>query len=264
MKPQDTPAATLSLLTYRLVNLSAELRRGNPLYDSFFIVQSALAIDLELDEWDRQLPASWRFTTQPAPGTAAAEGDTEFLYGGKVVFGGQVHVYADLWSSRIYNNYRWTRLLINELLVVHTPQLGSLVHEATAQKLRSLDRIRALAHELCTSVSTQFDRYTPAQALRKHVPPMSGCFLLLFPLAIAGSAIGVPDEVHRWVVQMLHLFATEMGISQAGAMLPRIQKQRLRWMRGQDMGFRYHVLYESLAEESESDTSSTSPSGSLT
>jgi hypothetical protein len=228
MSPNDAHAATLSSITHRLVNIQAEVKKQNPLYDPPSVFQATLALDAELEAWNDQLPETWRFTTKSVPA------DSEFIYGGKVVYKGQMHVYHDLWTSRVYNNYRWTRLLVNELLIVYLSELEMHTNEATSQKLRSLEIVNQLAEELCTSVSAQFDRYTLQQACNKQIPPMSGCFLLLFPLAVAGSGIGVSEELHLWTIQMLEVFGNQMGISQALDMIPIMKVQRRRWIEGYD------------------------------
>lgn len=89
MTPVDAHAATLSSITCRFVNLTAEIREHK--LNSTVIYQRALALDIELESWNSQLPDVWRFTTKTVPQ------DSDFIYGGKVVFGGEMHVYHDLW-----------------------------------------------------------------------------------------------------------------------------------------------------------------------
>lgn len=235
MTPVDAHAATLSSITCRFVNLTAEIREHK--LNSTVIYQRALALDIELESWNSQLPDVWRFTTKTVPQ------DSDFIYGGKVVFGGEMHVYHDLWIGRVYNHYRWTRILVNELLVVHMAQIvGTYTQEAASEDLRSLEIIKQLARDICTSASTQFDCYTLQQARNKQVPPLSGGFALLFPLAVAGSGIGVSLEVHLWTIQMLEIIGNEMGISQALRMIPAMRMQRQRW----ENGYAYRSLPDAL------------------
>lgn len=89
--PADTHAATLSSITRRFVNLIAEIREYK--LDSAVVYQSALALDIELELWNSQLPDVWRFTTKNVPH------DADFIYGEKVIFGGKMHVYHDIWTG---------------------------------------------------------------------------------------------------------------------------------------------------------------------
>jgi hypothetical protein len=181
MNPSDAHSASLVDIIYRFTNLHAQIRNGNPLYDSNLIVQEALALDLELDEWDKELPETWRFTVKNTTQNS------------KYTYNGQVHEYRDMWKLRVYNNYRWARIIINEVIIVHQAQSGSFCSENPLQKQRSLNVITKLATDLCTGVSSMLDRVSVWEAKRKAIPPISGCFVILFPLAVAGSGMGVPE-----------------------------------------------------------------------
>lgn len=73
---------------------------------------------------------------------------------------------------------------------------------------------------------------------------MTGCFMLLLPLAIAGSGIGVSGGLHEWSVGMLEVIGGQMGVSQALAMVPLVRRQRARWVEGYGGRGGYRVLSE--------------------
>lgn len=230
MTPHDGHAGELVAILCRFINLYAEIRKTPTLYDSYAIVEESLALDHELEEWDKQLSDRWRFevldTTEKMP----------------YIFNGQVHEYKDLWSARIYTNYRWARLLINELVIVHLGKLGSFSSDAAVQKQQSIEFVSKMSAEICTSVSSQFKRYTVLQAIRHRVPPVTGCLFLLFPLAVAGSSISASDELHNWTIQMLEFLCKELGIAQALAMVPITKAHRQSWIDGKDGIIGYNVL----------------------
>ena len=58
------------------------------------------------------------------------------------------------------------------------------------------------------------------------LPPLNGVFMLLFPLTIAGSAAGAPDDVHEWVVETLSKIGGTMGIRRALELIPKIRESR--------------------------------------
>ena len=67
------------------------------------------------------------------------------------------------------------------------------------------------------------------EAKQNGMPAFSGCFLPLFPLAVAGSAMGVPQDLHDWVIAMLETIGHEKGINQALAMIPPTKILREKW-----------------------------------
>jgi len=53
--------------------------------------------------------------------------------------------------------------------------------------------------------------------------------MLLWPLKIAGSAIGVPDGLHEWVIKVLDNIGQTMGIGQTRVAIFRMVRQRECW-----------------------------------
>ncbi len=229
MNPSDAHSASLIDIIYRFTNLHSQIRNNHPFYDPNLIVQESLALDLELDEWDKQLPETWRFTVKNTTQ------NSEYLYNG------QVHEYQDMWKLRIYHNYRWARIIVNEIIIIYQAQSGSFSSENLLQKQRSLNIIKKLATDICTSVSHMFNRVSVWEAKRKEIPPISGCFMIIFPLAVAGSGIGVPEHLHLWTIKILEVIGNKMGILQALTVVPLIRMQRQRWIEGYG-GSGYQVL----------------------
>jgi hypothetical protein len=62
--------------------------------------------------------------------------------------------------------------------------------------------------------------------------PIGAAFLLLFPLAVAGGAIGVAEEVHTWTIEILEKIGNTMGIQQALSLIPRMKMRRQCWETG--------------------------------
>jgi hypothetical protein len=175
MTPDDSYATGLAFIVSRFTNFHASIR-SKLQTDSTIILCEALLLDAELEEWKMQLPQSWQYRLEQHSEETA------------VMYKGVSHRYRDFWTARIYNHYRWCRILVNELLLT---QLGSVSSEDAAQRRKSLDLISSQAAEICNSVSIQFHKPTLLQEARQNgVPAMSGCFLPLFGLAVAGSAVG--------------------------------------------------------------------------
>jgi len=216
IKPVDIYGMTLLEIVRRFVNLHASIKSNDP-PDSRTIIQETLSLESEMDKWERECPEIWIFTTKES--TEPSE----------ITYKGQEHVYRDFWTARVYNNYRWGRILINELLIVHMAQLGLCSTEDVNQREKSLEIILRLATDICSSVASQFRRHNVREARHNHVPAMSPCFFLLFPLAVAGSAIDIPDELHDWVTDMFGFIGNKMGIFQALSLIEATKAQRERW-----------------------------------
>jgi hypothetical protein len=203
--PADIPAVTLAHIAHKFTNLHASIK-NDTLLDSSAILLEVLTLDFELEEWSQSLPESWKFEIVPAPDNMP------------FTFLGNTHDYKDIWVSRVFNNYRWLRILVNELLLVHMRQLP-FVPEHEEQRKRSIDMISTMATDICTGISSSF--FQP-----KFRGAMSGVFMILFPLGIAGSAWAVSEELHRWVVNLLGYIGNRLGISQAISMVDLVQLQR--------------------------------------
>lgn len=206
--PSDLPPITLANIAHKFTNLHASIK-NNTLLDSNAILLEVLALEFELEEWHQSLPETWRFETRPAPK------DMPFT------FLGMRHEYKDVWVSRVLNNYRWLRILVNELLLIHMSQveIGTYAPEHEEQRKRSIDVISMMATDICTGISSSFFQPRARGA-------MSGVFMILFPLGIAGSAWGVSEELHCWVINLLWYIGNQLGISQAISMVELVQLQR--------------------------------------
>ena len=214
MPIDDAPAADLAHIVLRFTNVYASVQ--SKLQTDFKVIaHEALLLDEDLEKWKMQLPESWGYKLEQHSDETA------------LMYRGVSHRYRDFWTARIYCHYRWCRILVNELLLTH---LGSSGNEDNLQRTRSLDVISMQAADICSSVSIQFDKSTlMEEATRNGVPAVSGCFLPLFPLAIAGSAIGVPNELHNWVVSMLEFIGHGKGVNQALALIEPMKLLQEQW-----------------------------------
>jgi uncharacterized membrane-anchored protein YhcB (DUF1043 family) len=134
MTPDDAHATDLAYIVSRFTNVHASIRCKLQT-DSDITLREAL-LDAELEEWDMKLPQSLRYRLeQHAEETA-------------VMLKGVSHQYRDFWTARIYDHYRWCRILVNELLLT---QPGPFSSEDAAQRSshstssRGRQRIYALA-----------------------------------------------------------------------------------------------------------------------
>ncbi|CAG7917661.1 unnamed protein product [Penicillium olsonii] len=210
------PAVNLIDILIRFMRYDASLRHNIP--NPRALISSALMFEAELRDWEASLPASWAFEAR----TSDAHSRT---------FYGQYHVYKDAWVSRIYNHYRWTRLLFNEMVVSTISTLAQPTPKDALQRTQSLETISSMAVGICTGAVSHeaLSQRGPTADSASNLPPLNGIFMMLFPLAVAGGAAGTPDHVHAWVVGTLEQIGCTMGIQRAFEMIPQLKRSHAKW-----------------------------------
>lgn len=228
MTVEDSHAASLCELMHRFIDVNAQHKAtvgSRTIWGATY--EAALQLDEDLETWENNLPSIWEFTTE------LARPETKFA------FRGQRQVPKDLWIARIYNDYRWLRIMVNELILTLVRLLGnrtyspsSLGHttwnnqQRTGQQCTSLSVILKAATDICTSVPSQVERHSITEALENFAPAMSGCFMLAFPLGVAASTIGVGQELHDWAINMLSIMGSEWGIGEASKCIDLMEERR--------------------------------------
>lgn len=213
--PEILPGVDLVDIMVRFTKFDAYVHHQKP--DARAVVDSALLFEDELREWETNLPVDWSFTVK--------ESNTY-----EYTFRGQYHVYKDMWVARIFNHYRWARLLANERIVSQISKMTQPTANDVIQRQRALHTIACMAIEICAGAASQ--EAISAQGVAEdpsHIPLLNGTFMLLFPLGIAGGAAGSPDEVHDWVVGALERIGSTMGIRRAFEMIPHLKKSVGKW-----------------------------------
>jgi hypothetical protein len=216
MSLDDEHAIILADIVSRFVDLRASFK-SRLLADADTIISQVTTLDAELDMWELLLPDRWRYEVERHPK------ESEFVYQGIS------HQYCDFWIARMHNNHRWSRILVNELLLVHIANMRSLP-DIARRKEKSLPIISRLAMDICSSVSNLVVRANIIYMGQKEpMSVLSACLLILFPLCVAGSTIGVSDGLHEWAVRILGIIGDRMGVSQALSMIAWTKQQREKW-----------------------------------
>ncbi|KAJ5172728.1 hypothetical protein N7492_005321 [Penicillium capsulatum] len=192
--------------------------------DNQNVIQFASSLDDEMEIWERNLPEKWIFVVKES-------GDLQHTFNGKYV------LYNDLWVSRDLNYYHWGRLMLNELILEHLaknqyPTLGHL-----KQRQQAMETVSRMATAICAGAASQMGGIgcgAPVKS-RTRVPPLNGVFMLLFPLTLAGSAAGAPDEVQAWVIKTFEKIGLTMGIQRALVLIPKLEQDRARKRRQLNM-----------------------------
>jgi hypothetical protein len=180
------------------------------------IIRDALLLDTALDEWKAALPSIWKYRV-------VISSEVQSTYNG------QYHIYSDHWIALMWDHYRWTRILVHELILTHLILLPSLQPEMYEQQTQSLAIISHLASRICASVSTQLYRPNSTIPGPESSLQLTSVFMLMWPLKVAGSAIGVPDTLHEWVLDVLKNIGQAMGIRQTKVAIFTMAMQREYW-----------------------------------
>jgi hypothetical protein len=186
--------------------------------DASAIIRDALLLETDLTEWRATLPCNWTYNIRVTPQT-----DCKF----KGTYDGEYHLYKDHWIARMWDHYRWTRILVHELILEHLPRLSLTHAEIYKQQEQSLTIISHLATTICASVWSQLK--LPDPSIPGSYPQLTSVFMLLWHLRVAGSAVGVPQALHEWVLRILTSIGQEMGIRQTKMVIYRTTYQRQHW-----------------------------------
>ncbi|KAJ5666743.1 hypothetical protein N7462_011152 [Penicillium macrosclerotiorum] len=215
----EQPAILLIDILIRFMKLHSSVRQDSTL-DHTTIVSSAQLFDDELNQWESQLTDKWLFTMK-------ASNNLEHT------FNGQYLAYSDVWTSRILNHYFLGRLLVSEMILFHLARLKSPTLEHLRLRQQALNTTSRIAINICAGAATQIGSigFGVPPKLLSHLPPLNGVFMLIFPLAVAGSVAGAPVEVSQWVIQMLQRIGDTMGIKRALEIIPMIKQVRVRKIR---------------------------------
>lgn len=217
--PIDAPALDLGRLITEFVDLSAYVKNhilsdGRPAAAT--TLKKMLDLDDQLLNWTKSLPNVWRFSVRHEDGLPR-----------DAVFEGEWHVYRDIWVARIWAHYRWTRTLLQQMVLglIDSCPTSSLPLVSAAERQDRLDLVCQLSRD--TLVSTPVFWRHPLLA-DKHLMQVeqiggggsgaAGVPVLVFQLQTAACAPGVPVSHWEWASSILECIWGDMGMIHAKSM----------------------------------------------
>ncbi|OBR13842.1 C6 zinc finger domain-containing protein [Colletotrichum higginsianum IMI 349063] len=218
--PIDRPSTDLAVLIARFVETSSIIHRhvisdGNPKTAS--VLQQLLDLESDLASWEAGLEGDWIYETINATHLPP-----------NAVFEGEYHKYHDVWTARIWNYYRWARVLVNQNLLDLTNKspVSSLSLVSAAARDHYLATIRRLARDTLVSAPTHWRHPAldgPAQITVESPggggAGSAGLPALLFHLKVAGCAPGVPKQYWEWALGVIQTIWGDMGMLHARSMM---------------------------------------------
>lgn len=234
--PEDEkPGADLVAIIARFARLSATLRTttlidGNGATEQ--MLQQLLAVDAEMEGWESSQQGKWKYEAVSSPDLPR-----------EAVFRGSYHRYSDVWASRIWNHFRWARLLANQQVLELAAECPRTASGAAGFKLmpgsiafqedRVRETVRRLAVDVLTSVPTHYRHprlsWEELDMVQTHGGAGSGAFgipHLTFQLRVAACAPGVPYDVWRWALDTLETIWSELGMLHAKSLAEVLRRHR--------------------------------------
>lgn len=215
--PEDErPAVALIHTCSRFASLNATFRSTIYIdrHDATAeMMRQLLSIDDELEAWETSQQGKWLYKT-----------NSDVNLPPEAVFRQTYHRYSDVWTSRIWNHFRWARLLVNQMLLefVERYPASAAVMVSLAQKDRCYETIRRMAVDVLTSVPTHYKHprltYHHLDAIQTHGGAGAGAVgipHLMFHLQVAACAPGVPLDMWMWAVDLMDTAWGELGMLHA-------------------------------------------------
>ncbi|KAI6357567.1 hypothetical protein MCOR25_007611 [Pyricularia grisea] len=232
MPKEEWPSTQLLPLVMQLVTLSREMR-GKYLPDhsqgeAYDVLKLLNDMDGQMERWEASIDGKWTYTV----------GQSDFAP--EACFRGLYHTYTDNWTARIWNYYRWARLLACSMLLQISetnPQAAYRALSATDEGLEARREdarktIVRMSHDTLVSVATHWKHPKLTAEQRDLLRCVGGAGTgasgipgLLFHIDVAASAPGVPPEFAEWALGILDTVWSEMGMIHAKRLADSLRKR---------------------------------------
>ncbi|KAI0476913.1 hypothetical protein F4859DRAFT_67425 [Xylaria cf. heliscus] len=187
------------------------------------LIQQFLAIETEFDRIELQLHAAYPFvenqSDQPSP----------------ALFRAKWHSYSEIWGARIWNHFRWARLLLGEYIIKFTTKYprSSARHIPPPHKIRCYSTIERIARDMLISTPSHWHHPILDEATaKKYGAPgkggagAAGLPSLLWHLKVSACAPNVPPEFWNWAYDILQVVWKSMGMQHAQALAEVMEEHR--------------------------------------
>ncbi|OAL49281.1 hypothetical protein IQ07DRAFT_512484 [Pyrenochaeta sp. DS3sAY3a] len=192
--------------------------------DPVTMVNTAVAIDLELDRINALMPSIWHYETIVLDEPSDLQ------------FGNSYHVYVDPWITQMWNHLRSCRMYLYKIMREnitkgcedYDPPLFSL-DEIQVQKKAAEDVMRTTAAGVVASVPQiagmiPYPKPRPPHKQDYRLQPpgtylnstrSTGLVHLIWPLYAVGASDLASYEMRQWCIEILHFAALRIGTRQA-------------------------------------------------
>ncbi|ROW15026.1 hypothetical protein VPNG_03334 [Cytospora leucostoma] len=227
LPPDEKPGADLVHIIARFAQVNVTIRTtaytdGRESTEG--IIRQLLSIDLAMGQWEASQQGKWLYKAHRHPALPA-----------EAVFRNQYHRYSDVWTSRIWNHFRWARLLTCQKIIEFVER-----YPASATRVISpsqLDKIHYTIQRLAVDVLTSSPtHYKHPRLTREHLDIIQthggagagavGIPHLMFQLQVAACAPGVPYDVWRWALNTMETAWGELGMMHVKSLADVLKSHR--------------------------------------
>jgi hypothetical protein len=222
----DYPSTDLGVLIVRFVDLSAAVRNttfkdGQSSTSS--MIRKLVELEQELASWEQSLQGPWLYRVATDPGLPP-----------QAVFEGEYHIYQDMWVARIWNHYRWARLLVNQIIVElkdkYPVSAGTVEGPETSQQM---DVIHRLGRDILVSIPAHWRHPLLGNKMPLTIDKQGGAgagaagiIIVIFQLKAVACSPGFPEESWNWIQDVLRCIWSDMGMLHAKNVMQEMQSMR--------------------------------------
>ncbi|KAL4739293.1 hypothetical protein BDV11DRAFT_170208 [Aspergillus similis] len=228
----------LFLLISRVGDLCASLKNG-ALIEPAKVVKRALKLDVELGAWAKsfKLTRGYAVVNVPEPvGEIAGTGKNVSPL--RHIYGNHYHIYPDTVVSACWNDYRFVRLLLLEVLgwlAGHLSRKEDIDATRRSEYRKTVDYSTKLSQQLsddvCASVPYHFGATETSTQEDWSSSRTGGMIRLLWPLFLAAERDRATQETRDWIADTLFRIGYGVGIRQALVMSNLLRSERpLSWL----------------------------------
>ncbi|KAL4780360.1 hypothetical protein BJX76DRAFT_338137 [Aspergillus varians] len=221
----------LFLLMARVGDLCANLRNGAVIEPAQF-VKKALKMDAELGAWATAVKPNHRYIIVNVSESAnEVNGDSPF----QPVHGNHYHIYPNTAVSSWWNDYRFVRLILLELICWLCDHLARKDEAAGVEYRQTIAHRTALSQQLtddiCASVPYHLGA-TEQSPCEDWTSDRSGSAVrLIWPLFVAADCTGTTPQTLDWIADTLFKIGYGVGVHQALVMSNFLRAGRhLLWL----------------------------------
>lgn len=205
------PIESLYNILLKLNDLSLKIEKADYSVETLGpLLGEALHLEIDLRCWTMSLSSRWQYAVIKNS-SPPSENDVHFL-----IHDDSYHVYHDLTISSMWNHYRQTRIIVNQMIrsmALHifelrkSPECLQMISESTST-------INQLVDDVCASVAYHFLFGTLG---------LSGAIRLPWPLLISAICTDNDSATHAWILQTLDTIVALTGFQQPFGMLQHIR-----------------------------------------
>lgn len=202
---------------------------GTPATCTESIISEVLSIAADLQNWHFNLPLDYYPTSTVKISSLTSD-----------VFSDYYHIYSDVPTATVMNNYRVLLILLHEIILTQSSHVcsspidineqnsfnyappPSYLAQIQRQVRRSQDAILDLIEQVCASVPFLLDYEYCMRARRTlsepHHPRAAGGNAIMWPLYVCAQIYFVSNSTRAWIIGRLNNIGAEMGVQQAKVM----------------------------------------------